>query len=163
MELIDIRSLNTIIRKKESLSKGTKKVISIRIWMRSNKKQIFADVRRKLCSSISKINTVSKNSNAITHLPTLPGNMISALLIILKTQNCVIRLNRRSASGGLERIDKDEMQGWHGDPVRIISQPLSLIPDIISFCIHEARRQKIFYDVLLMSCIRPEDAKTDTY
>ena len=78
----------------KSLSKGTKKVISIRIWMRSNKKQIFADVRRKLCSSISKINTVSKNSNAITHLPTLPGNMISALLIILKTQNCVMRLNR---------------------------------------------------------------------
>ena len=35
-------------------------------------------------------------------------------------------------------------------------QQLSLIPDIISFCIHEARRQKIFYDVLLMSCIRPE-------
>ena len=81
-------------QEKESLSKGTKKVISIRIWMRSNKKQIFADVRRKLCSSISKINTVSKNSNAITHLPTLPGNMISALLIILKNQNCVMRLNR---------------------------------------------------------------------
>lgn len=30
MELIDIRLLNTIIRKKESLSKGIKKIISIR-------------------------------------------------------------------------------------------------------------------------------------
>ena len=43
-------------------------------------------IRRKLCSSISKINTVSKNSNATTHLPTLPGNMISAFLITLKTK-----------------------------------------------------------------------------
>ena len=89
--LIDIRLLNTIIRKKESLSKGIKKVISIRIWMRSNKKQSFVNVVRRLCSSIFKINTGSKNSNATTHLPTLPGNMISAFLITLKNQNYVMR------------------------------------------------------------------------
>ena len=66
--------------------KGIKKVISIRIWMRSNKKQSFVNVVRRLCSSIFKINMGSKNSNATTHLPTLPGNMISAFLITLKTK-----------------------------------------------------------------------------
>ena len=131
MELIDIRLLNTIIRKKESLSKGIKKVISIRIWMRSNKKQSFVNVVRRLCSSIFKINMGSKNSNATTHLPTLPGNMISAFLITLKTKITLWDRAWRSASGRSERIDKDETQGWHSDPVWIICSNFLLFP--ISF------------------------------